>query len=136
MEFVLQVRKKMASPLEIIAVLFAVLVIVKLVFIVVNKQLFYKNVVKPLYSSKINGGVFGILAVVVFYYLIQELTIVQIFGAMVFTSLLMGATLARFSKDLLKLADKVYKKKFDSWMWIYALIWVVLSLLVLYEVFM
>jgi len=40
------------TPLEIIALIFALITLLKIIFIIVNKQTWYKNVAKPIYENK------------------------------------------------------------------------------------
>jgi hypothetical protein len=125
------------TPVQWIAAIIAVLVIVKILFIAVSKKTWYNGVVKPIYSNpKTVSFVFGILAIVVFYFLIQELTIIQIFSVFAFCSLFMGAALMMFPISIQGLIKKAYSQKFSGWMWVYILIWFLLAAWVLYELFL
>ena len=124
------------TPLEIIALIFAVFALIKLVVVSVKKELWYRNVAKPIYTSKkVSAVVFSVLAIIIFYYLLQELSIAQIFATIAFSSLLIGLAFLSFADELTKLLDKAYRKKIRGWQTVYLLVWVVLLLWVLYEIF-
>ena len=122
------------TAIETIAVIFAALGIIKIVVIMVNKNFWINKVSLPIYGSKLSSWILGILALVIFYYLVQVFSMVEIFAVMAFTSLLMGASLMAYSSELTSLVKKFAKKKFGTWMWIYMLIWLLLSAWVLYSV--
>jgi|SRR3989344_7237288 len=122
------------TPLEIIAFVFALLVIIKIIFIIINKQAWYKSVAKPIYDNiKASGFIFTILAVIIFYFLIRELTITQIFAALAFSSLLIALGLLQW-KDIGSLVKKAYSQKFNIWTWLYIIVFLILVLWVLYEI--
>ena len=123
------------TPIEWIAAVFAVLVLVKLVVIMINKKSWW-NLTKGIYGNPgVTGFVFLVLAAVVLWFLLQELTIVQIMAAGIFMVLLMGFAFTGYSKELMSLATKIYAKKFSGWLWFYIIIWIVLSVWVLWELF-
>jgi hypothetical protein len=124
------------TAIEWIAVVMAVVGIIKILVILVNKKAWFENVVVPIYSRMaVTSVVFLVLAGVVFYYLLQTLDIVTIFAVMAFTALFMGAGLVSYSKDIGAFVKKIYKQKFSGWLWLYILIWLALSVWVLWEVF-
>tara|TARA_Y100000034_G_scaffold113269_1_gene148079 strand:+ start:295 stop:681 length:387 start_codon:yes stop_codon:yes gene_type:complete len=126
----------MASPVEIIAGLFAFLGLIKILVILIDKSKWHKHVVKPIYSGNVvtTSIITLVLAAVILYYLLQVLTIVQIFAVMGFFSMLIMFSFVHYQKDLMGFIDKVYKKDFGAWLWLYIIIWVLLSLWVLYLV--
>jgi len=124
------------NSLEIIALLFAVLSIIKLIFILVKKNVWFKYVVKPIYKNKtITIPVMFILCLIIFYYLIRQLSIVEIFSVISFTSLLIALGLISYSDDLIPLFEKIYKRKFNLWQWIYIIIWIALLIFLSYNLF-
>lgn len=123
------------TPIEWIVTIFAVLVLIKLVVIMINKKSWW-NLTKGVYGNPgITGVVFLVLAAVVLWFLLQELSIVQIIAAGVFMVLLMGFAFMGYSKELMSLAKNIYAKKFSGRMWLYIIIWVVLLIWVLWELF-
>ncbi len=125
------------TALEVIALIFAVISLIKIIVILVNKIGWYNNVVKPVYTnSVISRMIIALLAVVVFYYLAQELSIIQIFSVVAFTGLLMALSFLSFSKEVLSFAENIYKKKsFNLGIWIQIIIWLALISWLFYELF-
>ena len=122
------------STIEWFALFLAVFVLIKLIVISINPKSwmrFSKNLfVKPWLTTSISL----ILALVVLYYLLVEMTIVQIFAVMLFLTLIMIAGTAHFAKDLHKTFDKKIQEKIkDSWLSI--IIWFILSIWVLIQLF-
>jgi len=124
------------TPIEWIVTIFAVIGLIKLIVITTNKQSWW-HITKKFYN---NPGLFGfialILAAIVFYYLLQELTIVQIIAVATFVTLLVGFGFVGYSKEVLVLAEKILKKGFSGWTWFYILIWLILLVWALYEIFL
>ena len=124
------------TPIEIIAALFAILGLIKLVVILISRKSWWP-ITKGVYGNPhVSGIVFLVLAAIVLFYLLQELTIVQIIATAVFVSLLMGVGFMSYSKETLALAKKVIDKGFSGWMWLYIIIWLILLLWVFYEIFL
>ncbi len=123
------------TPVEIVSLLVACLILIKILVILINKKVWYETVVKPIYGNINTRIILIILAIIVFYYLIKELTIVQIFASFAFFSLLMGASLVSYSKDMLIIAKKAYSQKLDYWEWFYIILFATLSLWVLLVLF-
>ena len=123
------------TPVEIIATIFIVLAAIKIIVILVNRMGWYNSVVKPVYSSSLSPIIFLILAAIVFWYIIQEVTIVQIIAVSAFVGLLIGVGFAAFGKDTLQFSKKVYAKELNGWTWISLLIWTALILWAAYMIF-
>ena len=126
----------MPSLIEIFALIVAILVVIKLIIIVINKDA-WLNIVSPLYSgSKAVGWISGILALVVLYYILQSgMNVVQIFAVMLFFILMMLMVISVYGKDLMSMARKVMKRRFPAVVWVASTIWIVLSIWVIYTVF-
>lgn len=78
-----------------------------------------------------------ILAGVVFYYLIQEINLVQIFAVMLFIALISAATMAVYAKEFLAVAQKIVKdRSFLKRAWLPILIWVILAIWAAEELFL
>ena len=126
------------TAIDNIALILIVVSLIKIIVITIKPMAWYNGVVKRIYKpSKVTPWVFLILSLIVLYYLIQGgLTIVQILAVTLFVSLFIGVGFTLYTRDLLKLAEKIYKqgniiKKY----WLYTLIWVVLLLWGLKELF-
>ena len=123
------------TAIEVIAGLFALLVLVKLVTISIKRKAWFKAMVKP--SMNRPGTsiiVYLLLAAIIFYFLLQTFTIVEIFAVLAFCSFFIFLGLFAYSKNMLAFAKKIYDKRFNEWCWIQIIIWLALSLWVLYEI--
>ena len=123
-------------PIEILALIVAVGVIVKVLFIALKPKS-WVSVIKPIYlKSGLTMVIAFLLAAVVLYYLMAGgITIVQIFAVMAFIGLVTLISVAVYSRELLNLADKIVKdKKLMRKAWLPILIWLVLSILVLWKI--
>jgi hypothetical protein len=118
------------------AIILAVLALIKL-FVILIKPRAWLPVVEFFYNKpNITMIVSAILAAVTFCYLIKELTLVQIFATMLFTSLLAMVTVSVYSKEIISVAKKMLKdRKLLSKAWLSIIIWIILSILVLKELF-
>lgn len=125
------------TPIEIIALVFAIVAILKLlVLFIAVKPAKAMKIAKPMWTAHpaIVHVVGIVLLAVLGYYLLQELSIVQLVAAMFFGFLLMAMFLMPYTKSVLKLAEEVLKNKGKAWLgW---LIVIVLSLWVLKELFL
>ena len=118
------------TPVEVIAGIVVLLVIVKLVVVLVSKRTWYYNVALPIYkNAMIAGFVYAVLASVVFYYLTLELTIVQIMAVMGFAGLMFGMAFLLYARDLIPTITKSIKEPLSAWRVIYILVWILLSVL-------
>ncbi len=123
------------NAIQDIALIFILLSIVKLFVVLTNKKAWYENVARPIFYNKpLSTFVFFVLAVIVFYYLIQELSFAQIFAVIAFTALLVGLGFLQYSEHVTGLMQKMYSKRYNSWQIFYILIWVVLIIAALYEI--
>jgi hypothetical protein len=119
------------TPVELIALILIIISAIKLVVIFVSPKSWNNNVVKKLWGkSNLMGIISLILAAVVFYYLLQELTIVQILATTMFVALLMAFGIAPYKAEIIKLADKMMKDKailkksfFYIIIWIALIVW-------------
>lgn len=124
------------TPIETLALIFSLAIIIKLVVIFVNKN-WWVNFTKLVYK---NPGILAVvelvLAGVVFYYLIQSLSVVYIVGGVLLGALLTGMTFAAYRKEVVQPMIKLLKsgnalKK----AWLPVLVWIALAIWVLLELF-
>ncbi|MBW3002258.1 hypothetical protein KY338_03805 [Candidatus Woesearchaeota archaeon] len=124
------------TPIQIMALIVAVLGAIKLLVIIVDPKIWLKKVVKPIYANTMVASLLGlIIAGVSLYYLNQELTIVQIFAVLLFFMGLMLMSFAVMAKEMVGLADKVLRKDGLMRFWLPMLIWVLLLIWVFYALF-
>ena len=125
------------TSLEIIALILIVISTIKILVLLVNAKKWIN------FSKWVYGGgtlsmiVLLALAAFIFYYLIQELTIVQILAVTLFVSLFIGVGFVSYSKELLEWYEKKIKTKslWGNGVWFYTLLWIVLLVWGLVEIF-
>jgi hypothetical protein len=124
------------DAITIAALVLAVLVLVKTIIVMFNAKTWMK-VVRFLYGSKtLVFMVELILAAVLFYYLIQELTIVQIMAVIALGALLTGMIFAVYAKETIAWASKfLNSKSLMKKAWLPILIWLALVIWTLIELF-
>jgi len=123
------------TPVEIIALLLALLLFVKLFFVFVFPDA-RKNAVAKVYAYPAALAVVALLlGAVVLYYLLQELTIIQIFATCALFSLLFALSFAPFGKEMLQVVQKTQQWHILKKMWLAIAVWVILALWVLAELF-
>ena len=121
------------TSIEVLATIFAVLVLVKMAFIRTNPKA-WMNFAQPiLRNSVVALVVYLALAAVVGYFIFSSMTIVQVGAVMLFTSLLMGVSLAPYSQLILKVGEEILTVGLGK-AWLSMLIWTGISLWVLYGV--
>jgi len=124
------------TPIEIFALIVVVLGLVKLIVMFI-KPSSWANVVKTVFAKPMLTGIISlVLAIVVLYYLLAEMTIVQIFGTMLFFMFIMLASFAVFSKELINMMNSLLGQgNIMKRVWLIVLIWFVLMIWVLYALF-
>lgn len=127
------------SAIEILALILIVVAVVKIVIILISPKIWADLVVKKLWASSGLVMIISlILAVWVLYLLLNAgITIVEIFAVMLFLSLLAAVGVAVYSKEIVGVAQKLLKdRNIVKKSWFYILIWVVLLVWGLKELFM
>ena len=113
------------TAVGIIALVLLVLGVVKMLVLLISPKS-WMNLAKKLYNNKLVFQlVCLVLAAVVFYFLLQELTVIQIFAAMAFLALLIGIGLADPIKRILPIYRKQIKEKTllkSNWLYIMCLL--------------
>jgi len=126
------------NPIEILAVILAVLVLVKLFVFVFNPHIRVK-IAKALYEKTVLiTFVFLLLAIIVGYFVFARFTIVEVSALLLFASILFGLGLVPYTKGLIEVVEKesesrmtILKKNWPS-----ILIWGAIALWTLYKVFL
>lgn len=119
--------------IEIIATIVALLVAVKLIFVLTKPEK-WLNMAKVIYSKPTAVMFISvILAVAVLGYLIEKLSIIDIFAVMAFIALMSIASVSYFGKDVIAVGEKMIKQKFVSKIWLPLLIWIILLVWVIVE---
>jgi hypothetical protein len=126
------------TSVEIIALIVIIAAIIKMLILLVNPQGWMKFA-KGMYKNVVLAQIIGlILAVVILYYLLGAgITIVQILAVMAFLAALLMVGLAPHISDLLKkYQGQIKRGRLWQENWLYTLIWIVLLLWALKELFM
>jgi len=125
----------MLSTIEILALVFSALVVVKLFFLSVKPKV-WGGVVDGVYAyPKLTSFVALVLAAFVLNHLLKVVSITEIFAVLLFLALLMLAAASLYSKELINLKNSFLRRN-DFWSrgWWYFLIWLALVLWVLEEI--
>ncbi len=122
------------TSIEILATIFAVLVLVKLILATLLPELWMEVTYAILQKVVVITGIYLMLAVIVGYYVLAGLSIVQVASVMLWTSLLIGVGLAPYSNIILKLREEILSVGLSK-AWLAMLIWAVIAIWVLYAVF-
>lgn len=127
------------TTIEILALIAAILVLLKFVLILISPKFWMKLATSIMKQNLLMQIIYFLLALVVGYYLYSAgVTIVQLFGLMLFFSLLYGFSMMFFPKPMHEFVKDFPKdrKKLVLKAWLPWLIWVVLALWTLYALFM
>ena len=124
------------TPVEIIALMLIAITIIKLLVLSTNPKK-WLSLVEGLYANANTTKVIAlILAAIVLYYLLQEITIVQIFATMAFIFLIMAIKFASYKNDIIALARKILNKEgVIKKSGLLVVIWLLLMIWALYAIF-
>lgn len=123
------------TPLETIALTFIVIVLIKLIIILIDKNSWLKFTSK-IYSKPIPTTIIlAAIGILVLYYLVQELSIVHILATFAFTSIIFALGFLQYPKEMHKLSSKMLKKKFSPGIIVYILIWIALIIWTVVTIF-
>ena len=118
------------TSIKILATIFALAVLVKLALIIIRPNLWMKVVDVILKNYVRTMVVYLVLAAIVGFYVLTNLSIVDVAAVMLFTSLLGGVSLAPYSTSLKKLQEEVMSVGLGK-TWLPMLIWGLLALWIL-----
>lgn len=125
------------TAVEIIAAFVSIIGLIKILAVIFNRKAWYNGVFRKIYSKpKTWGFVYLMLAMIVLYYLIPEVNIVHFMASAALIGLLMGVAFMSYSKEFIILGKEVYGKKIGGWARVTIVIWVVLTIWALYEIFL
>ena len=125
------------TAIQTIAFIFIIFGLIKVLVVIFNKKAWYNGVFRKIYSKpKTWGFVYLMLAIIVFYYLIPAVDIIDFMASAALIGLLMGIAFMSYSKELSSLGKEVYSKKIGGWARVTMIIWAVLTIWALYEIFL
>jgi hypothetical protein len=122
------------TPTKILAIIFAVAILVKLAFLIIRPRLWARAAHAVIGNYATATVIYLILAAIVGYYVLTSINIVEVAAVMLFASLLIGLSLAPYAASLVKLSDEVMQVGLGK-TWLALVIWGLLALWVLYAVF-
>ena len=121
------------TGVEIIALILSVIVLLKLILLTIKPDLLFGLSKKWFSNVKLFQGAIVVVSAIILYFLLQTLSIVQIFAVSLFTAALYALLLAPYAQKLMKLFKPKTIVK-DNWLAF--VVWVGLSLWELIELFM
>ncbi|MDE0212576.1 MAG: hypothetical protein OXN22_00705 [Deltaproteobacteria bacterium] len=121
------------DALEVLAFIFAVVVLVKLAGLLVSPAWWMDTAGAMLNYPRACTWVYAVLAAVVGYIVFTRMDVVEVVSAMLLTSLLMGVALAPYSETILKLGKEMAGEGFGR-LWPVMAIWTVIAVWALYAV--
>ena len=122
------------DAIGIFALVAAVAALVKILTIIIKPKAWLNLTEKIWRAPNIVMIVCLVLAAFVFYNLIQELTMVEIFAVMLFVALLGGVSIGSYHKEFIGVASKMLKdRKSLRKAWISLVVWLFLALWALKE---
>lgn len=121
------------NAVEIIALIFALIIVLKLIMLFTVNTKFLIKFIEKMYKNQTFLLVFALMLLVVLgYFLLQTMTIVQIFAASMFGVIVYGLALLSYSKTMIKLMKEVLKEKKKLWLsltvWLVLVVWVFIKL--------
>ncbi|MBS3073853.1 hypothetical protein J4447_00175 [Candidatus Pacearchaeota archaeon] len=120
--------------IEIMALIVALLVVVKIIFVIFS-PISWLSFSRKFYSApKLISLLSLVLAAVVLYFLLFEVSITQIFAVMAFLALLIMSGAAFFAKEVIKIKESLLTKEYARKYWWYILIWLLLAVWALEEI--
>lgn len=115
------------TPIEIIALIILVAAAIKILVILIKPSSWMGMARTVWKQPALTAIVSLILAAIVLYYLLQEITIIQIFAVMAFVALLAALSMAAYSAEIIALGQKMLKDKaVVKKAWLSIVVWIVL----------
>jgi len=124
------------APIELIALIFIVISLIKIIILLVNRDFWMGHIIKKILNHPhATGFIFLILSLVVLWYLLLGLTIIQVIAVMAFTTLFMGFGMLLYVKPLEKIIKSIRKDKYlIKHGLVYIILWIIILLWGLKEI--
>ena len=126
------------TPIEILAVVFSVLILVKLAFVLANPQLAVK-ISEPLLKRKaLCYGAYAVMAVVAGYFVLDYFSMAEIAAVLLFGSFLYALSALTYADSLMGLTTEITQSRETLLRraWLPIAIWVVMAVWTLASVFL
>ncbi len=122
------------TPIEIIAAILAIVILLKLIFLNVVKNELMVKIIKKMFAIKLLVPAISVsLAGVILYFLLQELNAAQIFATTLFGILVYSLALVMYPGIFSAFMEDILSNK--KKLWLAQLVWFALSVWVLYSLF-
>ncbi|MBI2667958.1 hypothetical protein HYX17_04290 [Candidatus Woesearchaeota archaeon] len=123
------------TSVDLIALIFVVIALIKLIVLVFNKKGWYNSIAKPVYSNPMLSELFLlIVGAALFYFISQELTVVQIFAAVGLAAVLFAIAFLQYSHEFMTFMREVYDQEFNRIQWLHLIAWLAILAWVFYEI--
>jgi len=123
------------TPIEIIATIFAVIVLVKMVFLYYNPKPLFKLGRYLMKNNDTAKWVYLIGVLIVGKFLIDAMSIVEIAAVLLFASGLYGVTLMSYGKVIKNMHKEIEKNHFFQKAWAPVIIYIVIAVWTLWTLF-
>lgn len=125
------------TPIEIIALIGAIIVPIKIIMLLKGQKFWFEKVTEKYWGNAVTTTILSFLAVVaLLFFLLQELTIIQIWAGAIFGMALTSLALAPFSKWMLGVEKKWFTEtNVLKTGWIALIVWLALIIWVLIVLF-
>ncbi len=122
------------GPLEILAFILAVIVLVKALFFAINPKFIVRLTAHLLEKKFLYVAIHVILAIMVGYFVFSALSIVEVAAVMLFTSLILGTGFMFYTKSLHVLTKEILKNR--KAILVTFIFWIIFSLVILASLFL
>jgi hypothetical protein len=122
------------SGKEILAIIFAGLILIKIVFGLISPGTWMGLSAAFLGHYNLVLGIYLGLVVVTGYYVFTSLDLIDVAVVMLFTSTLVGITLIPYTASMLKMGEEIGVQGFGK-AWLGLLLWIAIAGAVLYRIF-
>jgi len=122
------------TPIEIIALVFALAVLIKAVTFLIFGKKMVKYAEKMIKQTTVLMIMFLVLLIVIGYYVISALGIIPVAAAVLFGHALIGLMFVQFPKVYTMMAKKFFNDR--PRLWLLFLPWIILAVWVLIELFL
>ena len=119
---------------KILAVIFAVLVLIKLAFLLITPTRWLGMAQSFLGYTAAMMVVYLILLIIIGYFIFTSIDLIDVAVVMLFTGLLMGLNLIPYAASLQKITQEIASAGLGK-AWLALIIWVAIAVSVLYRVF-
>lgn len=123
------------TPIDVLALIFGIGVIAKLIVAVVNPEPWLKLAERLLKHKTFTTILYLVLIVIVGIYVFAGVTIEQVAAVIVLASLLLGLCLVPYARTALKLGKVMVGKDMIKKDWLALALWLALAVWAIYSVF-